>query len=75
MWTRRVLYQLYMMSRNSTRFHETWDSQRPDAWGQFFLTCTVIEGGRTGGMMPVFEYFLHIELWIAGELGLMQLLK
>jgi len=73
MWT--VLYQLYMMTRNCTRFDETQESQRPDAWSQFFLTWNVMEHGRTEGMMPVVNWFLHIELWIVGEPGLMPLVK
>jgi len=74
-WTRTVLYQLYMMTRNWARFHEMQESQRPDAWGQYFLTWTAMKHGRTGGMMPLVEYFLHIELWIAEEPGLMPLVK
>jgi hypothetical protein len=64
-----------MMSRNCAGFHETWESQRPDAWGQFFLTCNAIECGGAGGMMPLVKYFLHIELWIVGEPELMPLVK
>jgi len=74
-WTWTVLYQLYMMTRNRARFHEMRESQRPDAWGQFYLTCNAMEHGRARGMMPLVKYFLHIELWIAGEPGLMPLVK
>jgi len=75
MWTRTVLYQLYKMTRNCARFYETRESQRPDAWGQIFLTCNAMERGRAGGMMPLVKYFLHIELWIAGEPGVMPPIK
>jgi len=34
-----------------------------------------MECGKAGGMKPLVEYFLHIELWIAGEPGLMPLVK
>jgi hypothetical protein len=34
-----------------------------------------MERGRAGGMMPLGKYFLHIVLWIVGELGLMPLVK
>ena len=70
---RTVLYQLYMMTRNCPRFYETWESQRRDAWGQFFLTCNAMEHGRAGGIMPLVKYFLHIELLIWREPGLMAL--
>ena len=63
------------MTRNCARFHEMREGQRPDAWGQFLLTCNAMERGRAGGMMPLVKYFLHIELWIAGEPGLMPLVK
>jgi len=72
-WMRTVLYQLYMMTRNCPRFYETWESQRRDAWGQFFLTCNAMEHGRAGGIMPLVKYFLHIELLIWREPGLMAL--
>jgi hypothetical protein len=64
-----------MMTRNCARFHETQESQRLDAWGQFFMTCNAIERGRAGGMMPLVKNFLHIKLWIEGEPGLMPLVK
>jgi len=63
------------MTRNDARFHEMWESQRPDAWGQFVLTCKAMEHGRTEGMMPLVKCFLQIELWIVGEPGLMPLVK
>jgi len=34
-----------------------------------------MERGRAGEMMPLFKDFQHIELWIAGEPGLMPLVK
>jgi len=74
-WTWTVLYPLYMMTRNCARFHEMWESQRPDAWGQCVLTCNAMEHGRARGMMPLVKYCLHIELWIAGEPGLMPLVE
>jgi hypothetical protein len=58
--TRTVLYKWYMMTSNCTRFYETRECQRPDSWGQFFLTCNAMERGRAGGIMPLGKYFLHI---------------
>jgi len=79
LWTcaqmRTVLYQLYTMTRNCTRFHVSRDCHRPGAWGQVFLTCNAMEHGRAGGMMPLAKYFLHIELRIVGEPGLMTRVK
>jgi len=74
-WMRTVLYQLYMMTRNCARFLETRENQRPDGWGQFIFTCNDMECGRAGDMTPLVKYFLHIELWIAGEPGLMSMGK
>jgi len=51
------------------------ESQRPDDWGQFFLTFKALKRGRAGGMMPLVQYFLHIKLWIAGKPGLMPLVE
>jgi len=73
--TRTVLYQLYIVMRNCARFYETLESQRPDAWGPFFLTCDAMERWRAGGMMPLGKYFLHMERWITGELGLMPVVE
>jgi len=74
-WMWRVFYQLYMITRNCARFYQTRESQRADAWGHFFLTCNAMEHGRARGMMPLVKYFLHIELWIAGEPRLISLVK
>jgi hypothetical protein len=74
-WTRTVLYQLYMMTRNCARFHEMRERQRSDAWGQFVLTCNAMERGRAGEMVHQVKYFLHIKLWITGEPGLIPLVK
>jgi len=75
MWMRTVLYQLNMMTTNCTRFHEMWESQRPDTWDWWFLTSNATERESTRGMMPEVMYFLHIELLITGEPGLIPLGK
>jgi hypothetical protein len=63
------------MIRNCARFHETREGQRPDAWGKIFLTCNAMERGRAGGIIHLVKNFLHIELWIVGEPGLMPLVS
>jgi len=67
MWMWAVLYQLYMITRNCTRFHETQESQRSKAWGQLILTCNAMECGRAREMMPLVKWFLHIELGIPAK--------
>jgi len=67
MWMQILLYQLYMMSRNCSRFHETQESQRSKARGLFILTSNGMGCGRARGMVPLVKQFLHIEMGILAE--------
>jgi hypothetical protein len=67
MWMQTLLYELYMMSRNCSRFHETHESQRSKARDLLILTSNGMECGRARGMVPLVKQFLHIEMSILAE--------